>query len=113
LQKETLLSNSDIDDVLASRARRIAASAMKASPSPRARVKVHPAHTRQTALKPARMPVRTDSAKGAADDWQIVVSVEEAKPGDALDLLLRHEQAHALYRLASEHAARDARLDRN
>lgn len=106
------MSSSDIDDVLASRARRIAGSARKPSSSPRARVKVHPARTGPTALKRARKPVRTESAKGVADDWEIVVTVEEAKPGDALDLLLRHEQATALYRLATEHAARDARLDR-
>jgi hypothetical protein len=106
------LSNSDIDDVLVSSARRIAAPASKPSSSPPARVKVHPARALTTAFKPARKPVRTESAKGVADDWQIVVTVEEAKPGDVLDLLLRREQAHALYRLATEHAARAARLDR-
>jgi hypothetical protein len=56
--------------------------------------------------------MRTDSAKGVADDWQIVVTVEETTAGDARDLLLRREQAHALYRLASEHAARESRFDR-
>jgi hypothetical protein len=107
------LSNSDIDDVLASRARGIARSARKPSASPRARVKIHPAGTRLGALQSARKPVRTESAKGVADDWEIVVTVEETKPGDALDLLLRYQQAHALYRLATEQAARDARLDRS
>lgn len=106
------MSNSEIDEVLASRARRVATSARRRSSSPRAKVGVRPARTRSTAPKPVRKPVRTDSAKGVADDWKIVVTVEEAKPGDALDLLLRREQAHALYRLASEHAARERFSDR-
>lgn len=106
------MSNSDIDDVLASQARRVAASARRPSSSPRAKVSVHPPLTRPTAPKPARRPERTDSAKGVADDWQIVVTVEEAKPGDALDLLLRREQAHALYRLATDRARHGTRLDR-
>ena len=56
--------------------------------------------------------MRTDSAKGVADDWKIVVTVEEAKPGDALDLLLRREQTHALYRLAANPAPGEPSSDR-
>ena len=56
--------------------------------------------------------MRTDSAKGVGSDWQIVVTVEETTPGDTLDLLLRREQTHALYRLAANPAPGEPSSDR-
>jgi len=39
--------------------------------------------------------------KGVTDEWQIVVTVEETPPDGPLDLLLRREQADAVFRLAA------------
>ena len=47
------------------------------------------------------------SAKGVTDDWEIIVTVEEAEARRTrVTSLLRREQARALYRLAATHVGR-------
>ncbi len=95
---------SDLEPDLPSRARGAAAPAQKASSSARARVKSPSTRDRANTARRARKLAGTVSAKGSTDEWEIIVTVDEAKPGGQLDVLLRREQATAVYDLAAKHA---------
>jgi hypothetical protein len=67
----------------------------------RARLDLRPRPERATRVHAAAQPASPKARKGGADEWEVVVTIEETAPGSELDLLLRQEQAQALLRLAA------------